>query len=220
MHLKRIAMPKSWSLPRKGKRFIIRGKGPYTSKISFPLLVILRDLLKEVKTRKEAKKVLQEGLVFINNRIVKDEKFNVGLFDRIYIKKLEKTFSLYLTKKGKLIIQEINKERALKKPCKVIGKKNIKGNKIQINLYDGKNLITDKKDFKVGDTLILDLKKNNIIDCLKLAKGAFVFIIGGKHIGNIGKISEIDNKISVVIEDKTFKISKENIFVIEKGEFK
>jgi len=78
----------------------------------------------------------------------------------------------------------------------------------------------DKKDVKVGDSAVLDLNKNKIIDYLKLDKGAFVFIIGGKHIGSIGKISEVDEKISVMIDNKNFKISKENVFVIQKEELK
>jgi len=183
-------------------------------------LIVIRDVLGEVRTRKEAKKVLQEGLILVDNKIIKDEKFNVGLFSRIYIKKLEKTFTLYLTKKGKLNVREIDKERASKKYCKIIGKKILKGFKTQINLYDGKNLIVDKKDVKVGDSAVLDLNKNKIIDYLKLDKGAFVFIIGGKHIGSIGKISEVDEKISVMIDNKNFKISKENVFVIQKEELK
>lgn len=220
MHLKRIAMPKSWPLPRKEKKFIIRGKGPHSSKISIPLLIFLRDILKEIKTRKEIKKVLQEGMILIDNRVIKDEKFNVGLFDRIHIKKLEKTFTVHLTKKGKLKILEISKEKANKKPCKIIGKKILKRNKIQINLHDGKNFIVDKKDIRVGDSAILDIKANKIISYLKLGRGASIFIVGGRHIGESGKISDIDEKVSILIDNKNFKISKENIFVVDEQELK
>ena len=220
MHIKRIAIPKSWPLPRKGQTFIVKSRGPYPKKLSLPLLVILRNILGEVKTRKEARKVLQQGLVLVDNKIIKDDKFGVGLFSRIYIKKLEKAYTIYLTKKGKLKVQEINKEKASKKYCKIIGKKILKGNKTQLNLYDGKNFIINKKDIKVGDSVIIDLEKNNIIDYLKLNKGSFVYITGGKHIGNSGIISEIDDKISVMIANKIFKISKKNVFVIEEGELK
>ncbi len=223
MHLKRIAMPRSWPIPKKEKKFIVRGRGAHPSRISIPLLVIVRDIIKEALTKREVKKLLNNHLILIDNRAVKDEKFNVGLFDRIYIKKLEKAFSIYLTKKGKLKIQEISKDKASKKICKIIGKKILKGNKFQINLYDGKNFILEKekkKDLRVGDSLILDFKTNKIIDYLKLSEGSSVLIIGGKHIGYTGKISEIDERISVKIKDKIFKISKENIFVIDEKELK
>lgn len=218
MHLKRIAMPRSWPLPRKEKKFIIRNRGPHPQKLSIPLLVVLRRMLSITHTRKETKKILQEGLVLIDNRPIKDEKFGVGLFDRIYIKKLEKTFMVSLTKKGKLEIQEINKDKSNKKYCKIIGKKILKKNKLQINLYDGKNFIVAEKDkdIKVGDSAVVDLKTNKITGYLKLDKGAHAFIIGGKHMGREGRIIEVDDKISITINGKTFKISKENVFVIGK----
>lgn len=216
MHLKKIAMPKSWPFPKKEKKFIVRGRGPHSPKTSIPLMLVLRDLMKQVRTRKETKKILQEGIVLIDNRIIKDEKFSVGIFDRIYIKKLEKFFTLLLTKKGKLKIQEISKEKATKKPCKVIGKKILKKNRIQINLHDGKNFIISKKDVKVGDSVVLDLETNKIIDHLKLDRGTYALVIAGKHVGVSGKISEIDDKVSIAIKDKTFKIKKENIFIVEK----
>ena len=47
MHLKRIAMPKNWPLPRKGKKKFV----PY-GKNAIPLLVIVRDMLKITHTKK------------------------------------------------------------------------------------------------------------------------------------------------------------------------
>lgn len=225
MHLKRITMPRSWPLPKKEKVFITSGKGSHKNKLSIPIVIILRDILNFAKTKNEIKKILQQGLVSIDNYIIKDEKFKVGIFDRIYIKKIDKAFTIILTKKGKLKIIEINKDDANKKYCKVIGKKILKGNKTQINLYDGKNFITEKKDIKVGDSIILDLKTKKIIGHLKLENGAFVFIIGGKHIGNYGKIAETNDKLSKTAKIVTVNINKKesnakrkNIFVINKEE--
>ena len=208
-------MPKSWPLPRKERKFIIKGSGPHSLKSSIPSLIVLRDILKVVKTKKEAKKVLNENLVLVDNHIIKDEKFGVGFLDRIYIKKLEKAFTVSFTKKGKLQIQEIDKEKANKKPCKIIGKTILKYNKIQVNLYDGKNFIITQKNINVGDSALLDLKTSKIIGYLKLQKGAHVVIIGGKHLGSIGEISEINDKIFIISEGKTLDIQKENVFVIE-----
>lgn len=219
MHTKRIAMKKSWPLSRKGKkRFIIRCRGPHQLKTSLPLLVVIRDLLEMAKTKNEVKKILKEGNILVDNKTVKDEKFGIGLFDRVYFKKIEKVYTLKLTKKGSLEIKELKTEIANKKSCKIIGKKTLKGNKIQINLYDGKNFIITKKDVKIGDSAIVDLKTKKIIDYLKLDQGSHVLIIGGKHIGSSGKISKVEDKVSVVIKDKTFKIQKQNIFVVEEKE--
>jgi small subunit ribosomal protein S4e len=113
---------------------------------------------------------------------------------------------------------ELKKEEMYKKPAKIIGKRIIKGGKSQINLYDGKNLIMNSKDAKpisVGDTLIINLKENKIENHIKLEKGALVFVVGGKHQGEKGKIISIDGKI-IVKNEKEFEVAKQNIFVIEK----
>ncbi len=219
MHLKKIAIPRSWPFPKKGKKFIIKARGPHKTEISLPLAVVLRDMLKVVVTVNEAKKILHEGNILIDNRIIKDKKFSVGLFDRIYIKKLEKAFSLYLTKKGKLEIKEIDKEKLYKKPCKIIGKKILKNNKIQINLIDGKNFIINEK-VKINDSVIINLKTKKIINFLRLAKGTHVLIIGGKYLGTDGEIISLDDKLNVKKGNEVFKISKENVYVVEKDEIK
>ena len=68
------------------------------------------------------------------------------------------------------------------------GKTSIKG-KTQINLSDGKNLLIDKGSYSVGDAVLVNFdKKYEIKDHVKLDKGVTIFLIGGKHIGQIGKI--------------------------------
>ncbi|MCL6500775.1 MAG: hypothetical protein K6T16_01930 [Candidatus Pacearchaeota archaeon] len=214
MHLKRMAMPRSWPLAKKGKTFMVRGVGPHPMKICIPVLVLLRDVLKEVKTRKEAKKILKEGNVLVDNRPIKNEKFGVGLFDRIYLKKLEKAFTITIGKKGKIKVQEINKDQLNKKVCKVIGKKILRGKKIQINLHDGKNFITDDTEIKVGDSIVLDVKANKPIGHLELKEGCLALVIKGRHTGQNGKITKVDDKISIVIEKNTFEIPRENVIVV------
>lgn len=218
MHLKRKTMPKSWPLARKSKKkYIVPGKGAMPLNISLPLLVALRDVLNVLSTKTEAKKVLRQGDIIVDNKVVKDEKFRVGLFDRLYIKKSDKLFTLEI--KGKnLDFVELKKEEMCRKPAKVIGKRNLKGEKFQINLYDGKNMIINSNDAKriaVGDTIIVDLKENRIEKHIKFEKGASVFVIGGKHQGERGKIVSIDD-IVIVKNEKEFGVAKQNIFVIEK----
>lgn len=220
MHLKRIAIPKNWPIPRKGKkRFVTAGKGPLPEKFSVPLLILLRNLLGVVSTKTEAKKILQEGGIVVDGRIIKDEKFRVGLFDRIYIKKLDKVFTLEMQRKT-LKVSELSKKEMDKKPAKVIGKHSLKKGRTQINLYDGKNLIVNDKDAKsiaVDDSVVIDLKENKLGKCLKFEKGAMAMIIGGKHQGGKGKINAIDSLISIKDETgKEFRVAKQNVFIIEK----
>lgn len=216
MHMKRLAVPKTWPIPKKIAKFIIvpRGKCPT---YSIALAVILRDFLKEVKTRKEARKVIKEGNVEVNGKVVKDEKFAVGLFDKIYIKKLEKYFTLEFKGK-KLGIVEIPKEKYLYKVCKIVGKKSLKKDKVQLNFFDGNLIVEAKKakEVKIGDSVVLNLKTKKIEKILPLEKNATVVVIKGRSLGKKGKILEIKDKVArVQIEKEIKEIPKENLFVIE-----
>lgn len=217
-----MAMPKTWPLQRKDKKYITVGKGTQKQELSISLLVALRDMLKVLATKAEAKKLLKEGNVIVNGRIVKDIKVAIGLFDRLHIKKLEQYYSIYLTEKGKLSLIEINEKKSEKKPCKIIGKKVLAKNKLQINCNDGRNFILEhvKSSLKVGDSLIVELKTNKIAEHLPLAKGAFVMIIAGRNLGKHGKIETIDGDIAAVhLKHTKISVPKWNLFVLEEKEF-
>jgi small subunit ribosomal protein S4e len=217
MHIKRITMPETWPLAKKGDKFIVRPKGPMPLELSMPLLVVLRDILHVVDNKNEAKKVLKDELVLVNGKIIKDNKYSIGLFDRLYVKKLDKGFSLVLDNHGLLKIHEITKDKIEKKPFRVIDKKILKKGKMQINFYGGLNMITNER-LNVGDSAVIDLKSKKILDVLKLAKGSFVLVIRGKHRGEHGKIEDIDDFMTISVKNKKIKIPKENVFVIEENE--
>ena len=218
MHLKRKAILRNWPLVRKGtEKYVTKGTGPMPSKISVPLMVLLRDMMEVIHTGAEAKKILKAGEIIIDGKTVKDEKFRAGLFDRIYIKKMDKFFTLEFKNK-KMSVVEIKKEETDRKPEKIIGKRSIDGKSIQINFYDGKNIKMGLKEagqFSIGDSALINLKEMKIEKTLKLEKGANAFIIGGKHQGERGKITSIGKEI-VIKNEKEIKVSKQNIFVIEK----
>ena len=217
MHIKRMTIPKTWPLPKKEKIYIVRGKGSHSLKLSLPLLVIFRDILKDVNTRKELKKILLKGEIMVNNEIIKNENFSVGLFDRIYVKKYDKGFSLILDINRQLKIMEISKDKMQKKPFKVIGKRVLDNKKIQVNLYGGWNILTSEK-LNIGDSVLISLKDKKIVETLKFAKGSFALVISGKHMGEHGKIESVDNKVTLTIKNKKIMIPKENVFVIEENE--
>src|SRR3989339_524306 len=196
MHLKRIPMPKNWLFPKRDYTYIVNPRAGQNKDYSLPILVILRDVLKLLKTTREAKIILKEGNILVNGQIIKDTKYSVGLFDRIYVKKEEKFFTVLLNDKG-LIVSEISQKDSETKPIKVINKTKLKTNKIQINGSDGRNFLYDK-EVKTGDTLIVDLKENKISRIAQLKNGSKVLILGGKHKGSIGTVESIGKKELVV----------------------
>jgi len=212
-HLKRMAMPRSWPLPRKGSKYVTKPLPGKKIEYALPICIILRDILKIATTKKEVKKILLAKEVFVDNKIIKDILFPVGLFDIIALPKINKYYRMEFSRKGKLKIEEIKENEAYTKPCKIIGKKILKKGKIQINLYDGKNFLYDKG--KVNDSVIIDLKQNKIVKHLPLKEGSFVYVIKGKYVGVKGKVVKKEENFVTIKDSKQIKIAASNVFVIE-----
>ena len=62
---------------------------------------------------------------------------------------------------------------------------------MQVNFYNGNNMLVDKNEYKVGDTLVLSLKDKNIVKHLKMEEGATVYLTKGKHVGSIGVLKKV-----------------------------
>ena len=136
--------------------------------------------------------------------------------DFISIPKVNAYFMILLDKKGKISMVPIKQEESNIKPCKIIGKKVIKG-KIQLNLFDGKNILIEKGEYKTGDTVIIEIPSQKIKESLPFQKGALVYLTGGKHTGEVGTIEDIKGNRIVYKRDKgTFETLKEYAFVIGK----
>ena len=212
-HLKRISMAKRWPLPRKGTKYVLKSYPGKSFEISMPLGIALRDILKVTSTRKETKALLHNKDVKINGKINEEEKFPLSIFDVLSIPKLNKNFIFLLNESGKIIFEEINEKDAQTKVCKVINQKILGKGIKQINCMDGWNFICKDK-ISVNDSLLIDLKENKILKILPLKVGSEVFIMGGAHAGEKGKIAEKDKKIIVNIKNKNFEIQAKNIVVI------
>ena len=57
--------------------------GPHSYKKGIPVLLILRNLLKVAKNKKEVQALLNSGKIFIDGKIRKDVGFPIGLMDII-----------------------------------------------------------------------------------------------------------------------------------------
>lgn len=221
-HLKRINAPKSWPIERKVNKFIVKPlPGPHKLKESMPLSVILREILKIGKKKRDIKLILNNKNILINNKVRNDFRFPVGIFDTITISELNKNYKVMYNKKGKITLEEVNKEEKDYKIYKITGKSILKKGKIQINLYNGSNIIVEKDIFKVRDSVVLKEKK--IVKHLKFEKGSLIYLIGGKHIGSKGKIVEVKKYPGIAkdvlvfnTDEKTHETLADYAYVIEK----
>jgi ribosomal protein S4E len=77
--------------------------------------------------------------------------------------------------------------------------------------------MTNDKSIMTGDSLLLHLPDQAVKEVVKLEKGSFAYIIGGKCVGEKGRIEDISKGvIKIKIENKVVEASKDNVFVIGK----
>ncbi len=195
-HLKRQGIPKNWPIKRKGTTFVVK---PISRK-GIPLLLVLRNLLKIAKTRKEVKKAIHRKHLLINNRIVKDEKIGMALFDTLSLVPSKTYYRLGLSEKGKFELEEIKENEANKKIAKIINKKVLKGKKTQLNLSDGGNFLSDIK-CSTNDSVLINFKDKKAEKCLPLKEKVKLIVFAGKHAGATGKIQEIHKERKMAVID-------------------
>ncbi len=217
-YLKRLVTPKSWTLLKKEEKFVVRPRpGAHPAKLSMPITLLLKNL-GYAATTKEVKKILNTKEVLVDGRRVKENKFPVGFMDVITIKETDDSLRIVLDKKGRLKVIPADKDEVQLKLCRVKKKTALKKGRIQVNLSDNKNILTDKNDMKVGDTVLITVPFQEIKQHLPLEKGALIYLIGGKHIGQKGTVDSIEgNKLIYTAAKKKHESLKKYAFVIGKG---
>jgi len=190
---KRLAAPRSWKILRKTNKFVSSiSSGPHPKERALPLVVLLRDILNLVDSAKEAKRILHLGEILIDAKVRKDPRFPVGLFDVVTIPKTGASYRMILDTKGYLVPIKINKKDSGTKPCKIVKKSAIKGNQIQLNLHDGRNITIPKsKDvYNTKDSIIISLPEQKIVEHMKCDKNVSVYMIDGNHVGEIAVLKK------------------------------
>jgi small subunit ribosomal protein S4e len=204
MYLSRAKASRKLPLPRKGTKYLARASSHLNSGV--PVVIAIRDMLKLAKTSKEVKKMINERMIKINGKEVKDLKESIKLFNLLTI---GKTYKLTLSNFKKFDFEKVEDKSRI---AKVINKKILGKKKIQLNLHDGTNILTDKL-VKINDSIELDLK-NKLIKIIKMEKGNELFIFSGKNAGKTGKLLEIDkNKIKIEVEGKILALGKSLLIV-------
>jgi len=208
-------VPKKWPIPRKGSVYVVRPN--YSLNNGIPILVILRDVLKVAQNKKEVKRAIHLREILINGKPVTDEKRAVTLFDVITIIPSKKHYIVELSKNRKFDVREIKESEANSKVSKIIGRKILKGKKVQINLNDGNNILSDAK-YNINDSVVINLKNKKIEKHLPLKENAKVMIFEGKHAGQRGVINKIDSEHKTVeldIDGKKVSALIKQLIVVE-----
>jgi small subunit ribosomal protein S4e len=216
-HLKTLAAPVSWPVKRKETKFLVRPTPGKKFDLSMPLVLIFKNILKYCKTTAEVKTLLRENIVLVDGKRSTELKFLVGLSDVLSIPLLNESFRMMLNKNGKLQLIKVDKEEADTKICKIIGKNMQKKGVIQLNLSDGRNILVKKDTYKVRDSLLIKLPTQEIKEHIKFEDGSYAFLIGGKHIGEHGRLSKIIKNLAVIdIKGEKFETPVDYVYIVGK----
>ncbi len=221
--LKRQMAPTFWGITRKEKRFVVTVKpGPHKKNYSIPSAVLLRDTLKLVTTLREAKSAIYGGQVTVDGVIRKSLHHGMGLMDVVELKGISDVYRL--VPKGGHVLEplKIVPSEKSKKLVKVNSKTTIKGGKTQIGFHDGRSVISDSK-VNVGDSCLIQIPEQKILDVVKLEKGNQVIIIRGINAGQVGSIEEIKEgsfilpkRVLVSLEGRKIEIPIELVMLVGK----
>ena len=221
--LKRQMSALFWGINRKNKRFAITVRpGSHPKNSSFPTAILLRDVLNIVTTLREAKSVIYGGKINVDGVIRKSLHHSVGLMDVVELQGVSDVYRLVPTPGHTLQPIKIETDEKSKKIVKVTSKTTIKSGKIQLGFHDGRTLITNTK-VNVGDSCLLQIPEQKILELLKLESGCMVIVTRGINAGQMGHVDKVKEGtfslpkiIDLVINDKKIEIPADIVMVIGK----
>lgn len=218
--VKRQMAPKFWDIRRKESQFVMRVRpGPHPKNKSYPLGMVLRNVLHVVDNAQEAKMTLNAGKIKVDGVVRHDPNLAVGLMDVVEFS-TGQAYRLVPKNSELLAAVEVGSTEKDIKLAKITSKVTTKGRKLQYGFHDGKTLVADSK-MKVGDTCVLQLPGSKVKDHIKFEKGAMALIITGENAGRTGKIEDIREGIFslptralVAFDDRTVELPVEMVMVI------
>jgi small subunit ribosomal protein S4e len=191
-HQKRLSVPDTWPVERKTEKFTVKADAGPHGEAGVPLLIVLRDVLGYVDSRKEARYALNQGTVHINGDRVNDEERPVGMFDILAFDEREEFYRVFPGEGGRLALTPIDEDSAGSKLGKVVGKRHVPGGDVQLTLHDGETLLVeDENAYDPDDSLVVANEGDEIVAHFEYEEGALVTAVAGAHSGEIGTVEEI-----------------------------
>lgn len=218
-HVKRMAAPKSWAVPRKTSHWVTKPRaGPHGTSESVPLLAVVRDMLKLCDNSREARFIIGGREISVDGKVVTDYKYPVGLMDVVSVNRTKQNYRMLVDYKAKLRLVPIEEAEKGWKLARIDNKTSARGGKVQLNLHDGRCVLLPKDQYKTGDVLKIELPSQKVLKAYKLEKGNLALLIGGSHPGSIQTIEDYrvrrGSASNLVAFKEGFSTVKENVFVV------
>ncbi|MGQ9719638.1 MAG: 30S ribosomal protein S4e [Nitrososphaerales archaeon] len=207
---KRSKAPAFWKIHRKRFGFVTTtAPGPHPKEESYPVALLIRDILGLVKTYREAKTVIHEGKIIVDGIPRKKPDFSVGLMDVVEIPSIGKIFRLVPILGNPLYPIAIDGSEKSLKLCKVMVKKTVDGGRTQYGFHDGRSIVGDGMELNLDDTCLMETPSQKVIKSVKLQKGTTVIVTKGAKVGRIGKVEQI--KLGTFSRPKMVSMSIEGL---------
>jgi len=218
-HLKRLASPRTWSVPRKISVWVVRpSPGPHAKDDGIPLALLLREMLSLCDTRQEGKRIISGRKVYVDGRVTRDDKHAVGLMDVVSIPSIDHQYRMLIDGRGRLRAVPITKEEARWKLLRINGKSTIEGGRTQLHTHDGRNLLVEKDLYRVGDVLKVSVPDQRVLDHFPLSPGAIAYLTGGSHVGTLATLTEVvsvqSHRANLARFEEGFSTVKDYAFVV------
>ena len=219
--LKRRAAPRSWTIPRKGTKWVLRpAPGPHPQDRALPVLFVLRDLRHLAHSAREARQLVRSNAIRVDNTVVHDLARGVGLMDTVSVDApVNEHFRMFKDRRGKLVLVPVSASEAKTKIGRVRSKHSVPGGKVQVTLHDGRNLeVKTDSAWHVGDSLKIEVPSQKVLAHLPLGPGQLAYIAGGSHVGQIARVDRVEVRNSPqpnrVHFKEGFATVKEFVYVI------
>ena len=230
-HQKRLSVPDRWPVERKTETFTVKADAGPHGEAGVPLLIILRDVLGYVDSRKEARYALNQDNVIINGKAVSDEERPVGMFDILAFDEREEYYRVFPDEGGRLALTPIDAESAQSKLGKIVNKQHVAGGDVQLTLHDGQTLLVDADtEYDAGDSIVVGNEDGEVVAHFEYEVGALVTAVNGAHAGQIGAVDEIqvtpgssqnnvlvDQESAPVADDGGFETIEDYVVVIDEN---
>jgi small subunit ribosomal protein S4e len=223
-HQKRLSVPNSWPVERKVGTFTVKaGAGPHGEQ-GVPLLILLRDVLGYVDSKKEARYALGQDSVLVNGEPISDEERPIGMFDIVAFVEREEFYRVFPDEGGRLSLTPIDADAADSRLGKVTGKRQVPGGDTQLTLHDGTTLVSKDDTIAVNDSIVVSNDDKDVVAHFPYEEGALVTAVAGTHAGDIGTIDEIQvtsssspNNVLVERDEGRFETIEEYVVVIDEN---
>jgi len=223
-HQKRLSVPDSWPVERKTETFTVKADAGPHGEAGVPLLVLLRDVLGYVDSRKEARYALGQDSVLVNGTPVSDEGRPIGMFDILAFTEREEFYRVFPDQGGRLSLTPIEVDAAGSKLGKVVDKRQVPGGDFQLTMHDGQTIRIAEGDYTPNDSLVLDNETGEVVAHFPYEEGELVTAVDGAHAGEIGVLEEIQttpgssaNNVRVEQADGGFETVEGYVVVIDEN---